>query len=171
MYRKMIDQNLFIPEIYNPETRQFNAIKEQIEKVDRLSFPRTFPKRLGIHTEWFTNPRNTIAILNHNGLIIGFSIARPVIDIWPEKTSEMDSCNVSLTAVVPEFQKKGFAKLILLSLRQALKSKGYKYWERNLEVENGWAKSFIKFEGDKIVAMGKPRETEFGIKQYVKSEL
>lgn len=171
MDREIIDQSLFIPEIYNPEIKPFDSIKEQIETIDRLSFPRTFPKRLGIHAGWFTNPRNTAVVLNHNGLITGFSIARPVIDIWPEKTSEADSCNVSLTAVVPEFQKKGLAKLMLLPLRQALINKGYKYWERNLEVENGWAESFIKFEGDNIVAMSKPRETEFGLKQYVKSKL
>ena len=130
MDREIIDQALFIPEIYNPEIKPFDDIREQIEMVDRLSFPRTFTKRLGIHTAWFTNPRNTAVTLSHNGLVTGFSIARPVIDIWPEKTSEADSVNVSLTAVAPEFQQKGLAKLMLTPLRQALKSKGYKYWER-----------------------------------------
>ncbi|KKU45710.1 MAG: hypothetical protein UX62_C0031G0001, partial [Microgenomates group bacterium GW2011_GWA2_46_7] len=50
MDREIIDQALFIPEIYNPEIKPFDDIREQIEMVDRLSFPRTFTKRLGIHT-------------------------------------------------------------------------------------------------------------------------
>lgn len=112
--------------------------------------------------------REYYCLIKRGNEIVGFSIARPKIE---GKELPPDTCNVSLTAINPEFQGKGLAKLLMNPLRTALKEKGFVYWERNLAVENGWAASFIEHDKEFIVELGQPRMTEFGLKQYVKSRL
>lgn len=166
--RERLDHSLFQPVLFNTSS-PFAEIEEQILKLDRNCFPNTYHKRFGVHKNWFSNPANTIVLLKHGNKIVGFSIARPKIE---GRELPPDTCNVSLTAISPELQGNGLAKLLINPLREALKARGFVFWERNLAVENGWANSFIKHENDKLVVYdNEPRITEFGLKQYVKSRL
>ena len=167
MQRERLDKSLFQTEIHN-STSPFANIEAEILAIDKACFPNTFTNRIGKHEEWFSNAHNTIVLLKLGNEIVGFTIARPEIE---GRKLDKDTCNVSLTTVSPKFQRNGLARLLMDKLRECLKFKGFTYWERNLAVENGWAKSFIEHEGDRILELGEPRMTEFGLKQYVKRRL
>lgn len=165
--QERLDHSLFQPILYDPSST-FSEIEEQILKLDRNCFPITYRKRFSVHENWFANPTNTIVLLKLGNEIVGFSISRPKIE---GRELPPDTCNVSLTAISPELQGNGLAKLLMNPLREALIAKGFVFWERNLAVENGWAASFIEHERENIVELGEPRTTDFGRKQYIKSRL
>ncbi len=163
-----LSHSLFAVDVYDPYD-DFSQIKEQIELIDRACFPQTYTKRKDTHHDWFSNPTNIVVILRTtDNKVIGFSIARQKIE---GRDLPADTCNVSLTAILPDYQKNGLAGLLMTRLKQELRNRGYLYWERNLAVENKWNEAFIDNENDNIVILEKPRMTEFGIKQYVKCKL
>lgn len=120
MVEETLNKTLFLPEIFRPDAMSYESISTQIEEIDKLCFPLTYTKRLGLLNQWFNNPNNTAITLNRSGFIEGFTLARPVPEIFPDRGTESDVANATLTAIRPELQHKGLVQILMNSLDKEL---------------------------------------------------
>ncbi len=167
MGKKIINLS-FKTEVYQPVTKLFGQIRREIDTIDKLCFPKTYFLRDSSVFSWFKNPRNIIVLLKQDKFIRGFAVARPVNDIFPQRNSELDNCNLSVIAIHPDFQHQGLAALLMMKLTEELMRCDYKFLEMNALVNDGWAQKIIKVYSQQITETGRPRETKFGLQQYFK---
>ncbi len=99
---------------------------------------------------YFSNPEIIAVILKYKNNIIGFSFGFPSGD---------DSFFIYDTAIKKEFQGKRLVSFIMNFLEKKLKDNGYKYIEREAEVDNGYANKIRRHYGKRIIEEGIPHNS------------
>jgi LmbE family N-acetylglucosaminyl deacetylase len=99
---------------------------------------------------YFSNPKIIAVILRYKNDIIGFSFGFPSGD---------DSFFIYDTAIKKEFQGRGLVSLIMNFLEKKLKEDGYKYIEREADVDNGYADKIRRHYKGRIIEEGIPHNS------------
>ena len=157
--------------VYDKDTMTWDILGPSLLSIDQKAFPRTHTKRVDLLQQWLEDSQNTVILLTLDTHVVGFTIARPVGSIWPERAHELGTYNISLTGVDPEYQGNGLVSKLMYELEQQLKSKGAEFVERNASVDNGYAGSIERHYGNRIVEQHEPRITHFGNQQFFRIKL
>ncbi len=147
------------------KTKQAYAEKQRVSSCTAC-FPEDERFTESELREFFENSNNCVALLWDCNEMIGFSIARPVSEILPERVDELDTYNITTTEIHPEYQGRGYVGLLMHMLENELKNRGVRYIERNAKVGNGYGEKVAKQYVGRIVQAGEPRKTKFGIQQF-----
>lgn len=95
---------------------------------------------------------SVVVLLELDGKIIGYSYARPVDKIWPNRSNEDKTVNISSTAILPEYQNRGFVRILNKKMETELKKRGYEYMEGNADENNGYADAIAMAYAKRIVS-------------------
>ncbi len=102
---------------------------------------------------WFSNPKIIAIILEDaNKEIIGFSFGFPINN---------STFFIYDTAIKKDFQGKRLISKIMKLLEKELKDRGFKYIEREAEVNNGYSDKIRQHYGKRIIEEGIPHDSDY----------
>lgn len=82
-----------------------------------------------------------LAVIKDTDKAIGYCL---VSRRWPE------TAYIGITAIDPDYQKKGHIKTLIPAVEDELRKIGYTHIERNARVSNGYADKLTAFYGERI---------------------
>jgi len=95
------------------------------------------------------SPANTVATVERDGEIAGFSLAVPIEAFDPERAAEAGSTAYAyVSAIDPEFQNQGLIAPLSMELAHQLHDDGYTHVETEVVHKDGYADNVAKaYEG------------------------
>lgn len=123
---------------------KWDWIKDDIIKIEQTCFQEFADTPEELEDE-LTDERNVVLLLRDalGDKTIGYTLATP---------QSKDTAYVASTAILPEFQDRGYLPMLINRLERELQARGFKYMERHAEVSNGYADNIEKHYGNRIVA-------------------
>ncbi len=91
-------------------------------------------------------------LLNANSKVIGYSVARP---------ASPDTVGIHLTRIHPELRGQGLVGVLMETLEEELRERGYQYMERHAVVDNGYADKVERHYKERIVFSEDEGKTRF----------
>lgn len=161
------------------------SLHEQIAAIEKIHFGDTsFSKDDFIR--FFNHPECVvvIALEESSGEVIGFTFSRPTIDVYehdrnPERLPEVrkldgKSAYIDDIAIRPDYLGHGLTPLMVGELEKVLIAKGYKYFEEDAAVENGYAdkvEKAYKKNGRLIFVGEQQRDSDYGLQRFFRIKL
>lgn len=157
-----LEDNIVV-EILEPSPYLWESFRDNIVSIESENFGENRFSDEDLKED-FINKNNTLSVLKllDTGEIIGFTYARP---------ENKDTAFIWNTAIKKEFQNKGLIGLLMNSLEDELKKKGYKYIEREASVENNYTEKIKKHYGGRILKQGEPHDSKFGRQIFFRIKL
>lgn len=98
------------------------------------------------------NPEVTVAELEKDGQLAGFSLAMPIGTMDPARQAEAtETAYIYYTALDPAEQGQGHVGPLMKIMEEKLRAQGYSYVEEDCMTANGYADSVQKNYADAIV--------------------
>lgn len=165
-------------EVFVPTEENWQAIREAVMHVEQRTFEESHRFSEEFMREVFF-VENSVAVLlrNTQGEIIGYTVAVPLTwetdrteDVQREENGE-HTAYVESTAIVPEDQGHGHARVLLRALDEHLRLRGYQYVERHAEISNGYAQTLTHFYGDRVEQSFETNTEEWGHQLWLRITL
>jgi GNAT superfamily N-acetyltransferase len=144
---------MFEAEVFDNNPSRWMEIKENIVSLEKEAFEEE-PFTAETLEADFLDPQNIIVLLKgiESEEIIGFAYAKP-----SESETEDSPAKPGGTAwmwdtvIQKEYRGRGLLGVIMSVLEEELKTRGFKYLERNALVANNFAENISKYYKDRII--------------------
>lgn len=144
---------MFTAEIFNPLLYKWEDVREKILFLENEAFGKEAFNESELQTD-FSDKNNVVVLLRDNDSdeIIGFTYAKPFepeTDDSPAKRGE--TVWMWDTIIKKEYRGRGLLKVMMSTIEEELKNRGFKYLERNALVANNFAENIGKHYKDRII--------------------
>jgi len=158
-------------EIYKPDRLAWESIKSEVVALEREAFGEKSFKDDEISVD-FLNPKTTTALLKKGEHIIGFTYARSLDDAKElGRESEItETVYIWNTVISKEYRGRHLVGILMSTLENELKRKGYSYIERAAMVTHEYAAHITKHYADRILK-SEPVDTKYGKQVFFRIKL
>jgi ribosomal protein S18 acetylase RimI-like enzyme len=164
----------FIAEVFDLAVLSWEDIKETVISIEREAFGDKSFSDDDLSKD-FQDKRNTVVLLKQAGsnTIIGFTYAKPTEEIDPseEIRPEKEVAFIWDTVIRKSFRHKHLVGILMNSLEEELRKRGYKYFEREAAVANNYAANISKQYKGRILEQSEPHDSVYGSQVFFRIRL
>lgn len=128
-------------------------IRQQIAYLEQEAFGKNAYPESELR-KGFTNPRNIAVVLRQKetNTVVGFLYTLPIDTYEQIRQNEMhDTIMIDNVAIGKECRGKGLVALLHATAEQEMRRRGYKYFEIQAQIHNGYADKIAKIYHNRIV--------------------
>ncbi len=150
-------------------------VAKALEVVDKLNFGQN-----GFDAGFIVNeimaPGGACVLLMDGDKVVGYTAATSADFIYNyyshyRSRDPQDAVYITNSSVHPDYQHKGYIWLMMDALEQELRSKGYKFLDRDSKADLGYADKVVEHYGDRVVFALDEERTEWGVQRYIRVRL
>ncbi len=163
---------MFKSEIFDVNISKWEDIREKILSFEKENFgDGAFPEsELKVD---FLDSKNVVVLLKNieSKEIIGFTYAKPFEPETDDSQGKLgETAWVCDTIIEKEYRGKGLLRIMMSTLEEELKDRGFKYLERNAMVANNYAENISKHYKDRIIKSF-PLDSRWGPQMFFRIKL
>lgn len=130
-----------------------NSLERVIDRfcdLEKSAFGDSSMSKIDLASD-LKNPSNIFIFLYDGETIIGVTHAKPVTEVYSERTTDTDTAIIWNTIIDKDYRGRGLVSILMTRLEEELKRRGYKYIERFAAVSNKYAENVQKYYGSRVI--------------------
>jgi hypothetical protein len=159
--------------IWQPATESWHLLEPDIMFLERQAFGDKAFEAKHLKTE-LTDPTHVVALLRDGGTsrVMGFTYAIPVTEVEPHRApAAANTAYIADTVLEEGLRGRRLVGVLMASLEDELRRRGFKFLERHAAVAHGYAAKISKHYSTRIEAQRRPNESEWGPQVFFRIRL